>query len=400
MRTFVGPSPPAMKLQMVDLHAQVAALRPELDAAYAAVLESGAFVRGPFVSAFEEEFAAWVASTGDGLPQGEPLYALGVGNGTDALQIALMALGVGPGDAVITSPFTFVATAEAAALLGARPVFVDIEPDTFNLDPALLDAAITARTKAIVPVHLFGQPAKMDLLLALAEERGIPVVEDAAQAIGATWRGRPAGTMAAFGTISFYPSKNLSAFGDGGAILTTDPARFAEAKSIANHGAERKYYHERVGINSRLDALQAAFLSVKLRHLAAWTAARQAVAEQYDALFAGSAFAIPPARDPGATHVFHQYTLRVPADARDDLATHLKAKGIPTMVYYPVPLHRLPVFEELGYAEGSLPEAERASREVLSLPMHPDLTPEQVRYVAGAVRAFAGEALAEALVPA
>lgn len=373
-----------MTLQMVDLHAQVASLRPEIDAAIAAVLDSGAFVRGPFVQRFESELSTYVAALGSE----QEVHALGVGNGTDALQIALMALGVGPGDEVVCPSFTFVATAEAAALLGARPVFVDIEPGTFNLAPAQLADAITERTKAVVPVHLFGQCADMDAIRAVCDPQGVPVVEDAAQALGATWNGRPAGTLGAVGCLSFYPSKNLGAFGDGGALLTTDPELAATLRAIANHGAERKYHHTRVGVNSRLDAFQAAILSVQLRHLPAFTAARRAAAALYDAHLAEVADVVRPVRQSGASHVFHQYTVRVPADLRDALRVHLKERGIPTMIYYPEGLHRMP-----PYADGApdLSETDRACREVLSLPMHPHLTPDHVAYVAEAVRAFVSE---------
>ncbi|MFN3596406.1 MAG: DegT/DnrJ/EryC1/StrS family aminotransferase [Rubricoccaceae bacterium] len=381
-------------LQMVDLHAQVASLRPQLEAAVARVLERGAFVRGPFVAAFEQELASWIASAGaaTGAPpvEGE-LFALGVGNGTDALQIALMALGVGPGDEVVTSAFTFVATAEAAALLGARVVFADIDPETFMLRPEAVAAALSARTKAVVPVHLYGQVADMDALRAVCSARGIPLVEDAAQAIGALWQGRPATTLGALGCLSFYPSKNLGAYGDGGAIVSADRALFAEARAVANHGAEAKYHHRRVGVNSRLDALQAAILSVKLPHLHVWNAARRAAANLYDACLEGSAFARRPARLAGAHHVFHQYTLRVPPDARDALREHLRAHGIPTMVYYPEPLHVMPAFAGAGFGPGDLPETEQAAREVVSLPMHPELRPSDVARIADAVRAFAGE---------
>ncbi|MEP0548340.1 MAG: DegT/DnrJ/EryC1/StrS family aminotransferase [Rhodothermales bacterium] len=370
-----------MTIQMVDLHAQVAAIRDELDAAIGAVLESGAFVRGPFVAAFEREL-------GEAL---DARFALGVGNGTDALQIAYAALGLGPGDEIITPAFTFIATAEAASLLGATPVFVDIDPATFNLDPALIEAAITERTKAIVPVHLFGQPADMDPILAIAERHGLAVIEDCAQSIGATYKGRPTGTLGDLGCLSFYPSKNLGAYGDGGAIIGNEEALFERAKMIANHGARKKYHHEIVGVNSRLDGMQGAILSVKLRHLGAWTEARQIAARAYDALFAGCDAVTVPHRDPNGTHVFHQYTIRVPAALRDELQAHLRTLGIPTMIYYPVPLHRLGVYEDLGYGEGSLPETERAGREVLSLPMHPELTLAQLRFIAESVRAFVGD---------
>ena len=370
-----------MTIQMVDLRAQVAAIRDELDAAIGAVLESGAFLRGPFVAAFEQELA-------DAL---DARFALGVGNGTDALQIAYSALGLGPGDEIITPAFTFIATAEAASLLGATPVFVDIDPATFNLDPALIEAAITERTKAIVPVHLFGQPADMDPILDIAERHGLAVIEDCAQSIGATYKGRPTGTLGDLGCLSFYPSKNLGAYGDGGAIIGNKESPFERAKMIANHGARKKYHHEIVGVNSRLDGMQAAILSVKLRHLGAWTEARQIAARTYDSLFAGCDAVTPPHRDANGTHVFHQYTIRVPAELRDDLQAHLKSLGIPSMIYYPVPLHRLGVYEHLGYGEGSLPETERAGREVLSLPMHPELTLAQLRFIAESVRAFLGD---------
>ena len=365
---------------MVDLRAQVAALRPELDAALAAVLDRGAFVRGPFVADFEAELAAYVEAVDGG---GADVFALGVGNGTDALQIALMALDVGPGDEVVCPAFTFVATAEAAALLGARPVFVDVDPATFNLDPERVADAVTARTKAVVPVHLFGQMADLDAIRAAAP--GVPVVEDAAQAVGATRGGRAAGTVGAVGTLSFYPSKNLGAFGDGGAVLTTDPDLAARARAIANHGSERKYHHTLVGVNSRLDAFQAAILSVQLRHLAAWTDARRAAAALYDAHLAGVDGVVRPARVEGARHVFHQYTVRVPAGLRDGLRAHLRERGVPTMVYYPEGLHRMPPYRAGAVA---LPETDRACTEVLSLPMHPHLTAGQVAFVAEAVRDY------------
>lgn len=373
-----------MTLQMVDLHAQTDAIRPELDAAIAAVLDRGAFVRGPFVADFEAELARYIARLGDGAEGAEggtEVDVLGVGNGTDALQIALMALGVGPGDEVICPAFTFVATAEAAALLGARTVFVDIDPKTYTLDPTRLADAITPRTKAIVPVHLYGQCADLGAILDVAD--GIPIVEDAAQAIGATWDGWPAGTVGAFGCLSFYPSKNLGALGDGGAIVTTDPDFAKRARGIANHGAEVKYHHTAVGVNSRLDAIQAAILSVHLRHLPAWTEARRAAAACYDAALADLDVALP-IRRPQARHVFHQYTIRVAADRRDAIRDGLRERGIPTMVYYPEPLHKMG-----PYATGAdLPETERACREVLSLPMHPHLTASQITHVADSLRSL------------
>ncbi|WP_412067056.1 DegT/DnrJ/EryC1/StrS family aminotransferase [Rubrivirga sp. IMCC43871] len=365
-----------MSLQMVDLRAQLAATRPEIDAAIAAVLDRGAFVRGPFVAAFESEIAAYTEALG-----AEDVLSLGVANGTDALQIALMALDVGPGDEVVCPAFTFVATAEAAALLGATPVFVDIDPETFNLDPAKLQAALSVRTKAVVPVHLFGQCADMTAIRAVCDPVGIPVVEDMAQAVGATWSGQPAGTLGAVGTLSFYPSKNLGAFGDGGAILTTDEALATRVRQIANHGAAKKYHHTAVGVNSRLDAIQAAILSVHLGHLPEWTEARRAAAACYDALLADVDGVTRPIRRPEARHVFHQYTVRLPADARDAVRASLTEAGVPTMVYYPEPLHRMGPY----VSDVSLPETDRACAEVLSLPMHPYLSTDDCAFVARAL---------------
>jgi dTDP-4-amino-4,6-dideoxygalactose transaminase len=372
-----------MKLQMVDLHAQVAALRTELEAAIGEVLDSAAFVRGPFVERFERELTDYHG----GVP------AVSCANGTDALQLGFMAAGVGAGDEVIVPSFTFFATAEAASVLGATPVFVDIRPDTFNIDPAGVEAAITERTKAIVPVHLFGQPADMDAVMELARSREIAVIEDNAQAIGATYKDRITGTIGRFGTLSFYPSKNLSAYGDGGAITAPDPDDADAVRRLANHGTTKKYFHTEIGINSRLDALQAAILSVKLPYLAGWTAARQAAAGLYDEMIAASdvlaGLVVRPAIAPSCTHVFHQYVVRVPAGWRDALADHLKSVGVPTMVYYPHPLHLLPAFDSLGYREGTLPHSEKACSEVLALPMHPHLAAAEIAHVVGAMAAFA-----------
>jgi len=317
-------------------------------------------------------------------------FALGVGNGTDALQLAYMALGLKPGDEVIVPAFTFVATAEAAALLGIRPVFADIDPRTFNLDPASVEARISPRTRAIVPVHLFGQAADLAPLLELAERHRLFVIEDNAQAIGAIYRDRKTGTFGHIGCLSFFPSKNLGAYGDGGAVLTDDPALHERLSMLANHGARRKYYHELIGVNSRLDALQAAILRVKLRHLDAYTRARQEAAARYDALLADCPGLTLPYRAPKRTHVFHQYTIRVHPDVpggRDGLQRYLQQRGIPTAIYYPVPLHQLPAFADFG-PHDTLPEAEKAAREVLSLPMHTELTPEQQAYIADAIRTY------------
>lgn len=363
---------------MVDLRAQLVATRHEIEAAVGAVLDRGAFVRGPFVAAFEAELAAYVG----GLGAGAEVHALGVGNGTDALQIGLMALGVGPGDEVVCPAFTFVATAEAAALLGATPVFVDVDPDTFNLDADAVADAITERTKAVVPVHLFGQCADMSALRPVCEATGVPVLEDMAQAAGATWEGVPAGALGDLAALSFYPSKNLGAFGDGGAILTTDAGLAERVRQIANHGAAKKYHHTAVGVNSRLDAIQAAILSVHLRHLPVWTEARRTAAAAYDGLLADVEGLVLPVRRSEARHVFHQYTVRIPGAHRDAVRDDLRARGVPTMVYYPEPLHRMGPYA----ADVDLPETDRACAEVLSLPMHPHLTLAQLRFVADALR--------------
>ncbi len=374
-----------MDLQMVDLRGQYLAIKDEIDAAIQEVIDATQFIRGPVVSRFEEELAGYL---------GGP-YALGVANGTDALQIAFMALGIGPGDEVITPAFTFIATAEAAALLGAVPVFADIAPRTFNLDPARIEALITPRTKAIVPVNLFGQAADLDPILEIAARHGLYVVEDNAQAVGATYRGRKTGYFGHVGILSFFPSKNLGCYGDGGALLTADADRHERMKLIANHGGRRKYYNEIVGVNSRLDALQAAILRVKLRHLDAYGQARRAAADRYDALFAGHRYVTTPYRAPHGQHVFHQYTIRVaPEVGREGLLAHLKAQGIPHAVYYPVPLHRLPVFAGGGARWGDLAETERAAAEVVSLPMHTELTAAQQERVAEAVLAFVAQGTA------
>ncbi|ARA94839.1 transcriptional regulator [Rhodothermaceae bacterium RA] len=366
-----------MPLQMVDLRGQYRAIRAEIDEAIQAVLDSTHFIKGPAVAQFESDLAGYL-----GVP-----HVIGVGNGTDALQIAYMALGIGPGDEIITPAFTFIATAEAAALVGATPVFADIDPATFTLDPAHVEALITPRTRAIVPVHLFGQAADMDPILDLAHRHGLAVIEDNAQAIGATYRGAKTGTLGTVGCLSFFPSKNLGAFGDGGAVLTHDAALAERMRMIANHGGRRKYFNEIVGVNSRLDTLQAAILGVKLRHLDAYNEARRAAADRYDALFADEPGVVTPVRAAYGTHVFHQYTLRIRDGRRDAVQAHLKARGIPHAIYYPVPLHRLPVFAAEGRARhGDLRETERAAAEVLSLPMHTELTADQQERIAAAVR--------------
>ena len=373
-----------MDIEMVDLRNQYLGIRKEIDNAIHDVLQSTAFIRGPVVGEFECKLAGYL----------EGRFALGVANGTDALQIAMMALGIGPGDEVITTPFTFVATAEAAALLGAIPVFADIDPRTFNLDPARVEELITDRTRAIVPVHLFGQPADLDDLLDIAERHDLKVIEDNAQGIGSEYQGNKTGYLADIGCLSFFPSKNLGCYGDGGAVLTNDEELYRKMRMISNHGSEKKYHNEIVGVNSRLDTLQAAILKVKLTHLDEYTAARRRAAARYSAQLGDSQYIEVPHHAPDRTHVYHQYTIRVSEEVpggRDGLAQHLSERGIPYAVYYPVPLNRLPVFASNGGAPcrcGDLTETERAAREVISLPMHSELTDEQQEYICQAVLGY------------
>lgn len=377
-------------IEMVDLKGQYDRIAADVDAGIRRVIESSAYIRGPQVGEFECELAGYLGAG----------YVLGVANGTDALQIALMALGIGPGDEVITSSFTFIATAEAAALLGAVPVFADIDPKTFNLDPAAVEALVTPRTKAIVPIHLFGQPASLDPILQIASRHGLAVIEDNAQGIGSTYKGRMTGTIGTIGTLSFFPSKNLGCYGDGGAVLTNDETLFQRMKLVANHGSAKKYRNEIVGINSRLDTMQAAVLAAKLPHLDAYNAARRAAADRYDELLRDVPGIVTPWRDPDGVHVFHQYTIRVTTGggtdggaARDALSAHLAKADIPNAVYYPVPLHRLPVFAAGGTAEcrhGDMRHTERAAAEVLSLPMHTELTEAQLSYIAETIASHQG----------
>jgi len=360
------------RIPILDLTPEVEELWDDLMAAISRVLRSGQFVLGPEVEAFEREVAEYLGVK----------HAIGLNSGTDALVIGLRALGVGPGDEVITTPFTFFATAEAISLVGATPVFVDIDPKTFNINPDLIPSAITPRTKAILPVHLYGRPAEMDSILAIAQEHGLKVLEDCAQAFGATYRGQKVGTLGHAGAFSFFPSKNLGAYGDGG-LLVTNHDKVAElARMLRAHGSRRKYYNETVGYNSRLDALQAAILRVKLPHVDRWNAERRKVAERYNQLLAGTPGLVLPEVSEG--HVFHQYTVRVLEGQRDRVKQALAEAGIGTMVYYPVPLHRLPAYRP--YSEKAFSVAEQMAKEVLSLPMHPYITPETSKEMAGYIR--------------
>ena len=369
-----------MSVPLLDLREQYRPLRAEILTAITRVCDSQQFIGGPEVEALERELAALV-----GVP-----HAIGVSSGTDALLVAMMALGIGRGDEVITSTFSFFATAGCIVRLGATPTLVDIDPATFNIDPAGVERALTPRTKAIVPVHLYGLCADMDPIQAIAARAGVPVIEDAAQAIGSCYRGRQAGSMGAAGCFSFFPSKNLGAFGDGGFVATPDVRLAREMRLLRNHGAEPKYFHTRVGGNFRLDAIQAAVLRVKLPHLTRWTDMRRANADRYDRLFADAGLSaasggpiVLPVRPPDRTHIFNQYVIRV-AD-RDRVRERLSAGGIGTEIYYPVPFHLQECFSPLGHRRGDFPAAEQAAAEVLALPIYGELTAQQQADVVSAL---------------
>jgi len=380
---LILPAPPS-PIYLLDLVAEHVALQPALDEAMRAVLASAAFIQGPAVGEFAAELGAYLGDA----------HIVPCANGTDALTLALMSLNLPAGAEIIVPAFTYVATLEAAALLGLRPVLADVQPDTFNLNPKAAAAAITPRTGAMVAVHLFGQCADLEALRALATRHGVALIEDNAQAIGATFRfanGETAfaGAVGDVGTTSFFPSKNLGGFGDGGALITLDPVRADLLRQLANHGQRQKYHHQHIGLNSRLDTLQAALLRVKLRQLPAATAARQAVAARYDAALADIPDIIIPARDPHSSHVFHQYTIRVASNGRRDALQHfLKKCGVPTMIYYPLPMHVQPAYAYLGYQAGQFPVAEQLCGAVLSLPIHPLLTVEQQQYIIACLRSY------------
>ena len=367
-------------IQMVDLQTQYAAIKTDIDRGIQEVLDSAAFVKGPQVTRFAEHLQAYTGAK----------HVIPVGNGTDALQIALMALGLKKGDEVITPTFTFIATAEVVALLGLTPVVVDVDWETMNISVDAIRRAITPKTKAIVPVHLFGQCANMEAILQIAEEHHLYVVEDACQAIGAEYtfsdgHRQQAGTMGEIGCTSFFPSKNLGCYGDGGALFTNDDALAAQIKAIANHGMVVRYHHELVGVNSRLDSIQAAILDAKLPHLNEYTAERQAAAAYYDRAFANHPKMLVPRREKASTHVFHQYTLRLIGADRDRLKEGLAERHIPAMVYYPIPLHLQKAYQDPRYKQGDFPVAERLAACVLSLPMHTCLDEEQLQYITRSV---------------
>lgn len=361
-----------VKIPVLDLTPEIEALWDELVAAIQGVLKSGQFIMGPNVKAFEQEVAAYLGVK----------HAIGVNSGTDALVIALRALGIGPGDEVITTPFTFFATAEAISQVGATPVFVDIDPKTFNINPELIEPAITPRTKAILPVHLYGQAADMDPIMALAEKYNLKVIEDTAQAFGGEYKGRKLGTIGDAGCFSFFPSKNLGAFGDGGLIATNDDEIAEVARMLRIHGAKKKYYNEMVGYNSRLDEIQAAILRVKLPHIDEWNEARRQVAQRYNELLKDVPGIVTPCEAPYARHVYHQYTTRVTVGDRNKVKQFLTEHGIGTMVYYPVPLHKQPIYTDENH---DLPEVEKVAGEVLSLPIWPQIAEETQAWVARAL---------------
>jgi dTDP-4-amino-4,6-dideoxygalactose transaminase len=363
---------------LLDLHAQYTPLRQAILDAVTRVCDSQRFIGGPEVEGLERELCDSL-----GVP-----HALGLSSGTDAVLAALMALDIGPGDEVITPTYSFFATAGCVVRVGAKPVLVDIEPGTFNIDVDAMRAAITPRTKAIIPVHLFGQAAEMQPIVEAAAARGIAVIEDAAQAIGCTYRDRPIGAWGQIGCFSFFPSKNLGAFGDAGFVTTTDAALAKKLRLIRTHGMEPKYYHHLVGANFRIDAIQAAVLRVKLPHLASWSDARRANAARYRALFAdaGLTEVTLPVEAPDRTHIYNQFVIRVPE--RDRLKKHLDAAGIGTEIYYPVPFHLQQCFADLGYKAGAFPVAEAAANTSLALPIYPELTPAQQSSVVGAIQKF------------
>lgn len=368
-------------IPLLDLKAQYATIREEVRAAVDRVLESQYFILGPEVEALEAEVAAYCQCR----------YGIGVSSGSDALLVALMAMDLQPGDEVITTPYTFFATAGAIVRLGGKPVFVDIDPTSYNLDPSALEEAVTPRTRAILPVHLYGQMADMQPVMEVADRHGLCVIEDAAQAIGAEYKGQRAGSMGHFGCFSFFPSKNLGGVGDGGMVTTNDPQLADRVRLLRGHGARPKYHHKVVGGNFRLDAMQAAVLRVKLRHLDGWTAARRRNAETYRQLFAeyglvaGEELVLPVDAGYGR-HVYNQFVIR--AERRDALASHLKEKQIGTEVYYPLPMHLQECFAGLGWASGDFPASEAAAQESLALPIYPELNPEMLENVVQAIAAF------------
>lgn len=373
MNKVIHPVPP------LDLTRQYATIERDVSAAVMQVLASGQYINGPIVQSFSEQFGQYVGCE----------ECVVCNSGTDALYLALRALNIGPGDQVITSPFTFIATAEAISAVGATPVFIDIELETFNLDPRAIAAAITPHTKAIMPVHIFGQPVDMDAVMAVAQQYNLPVIEDCAQATGARWQEKKVGSIGRVGCFSFFPTKNLGGCGDGGALTTNDPEIAETARLLRDHGSKVRYQHEAIGINSRLDAVQAAILQIKLQYLEQWNAQRQAIARRYQQMLSPIAGVRPPSAPALGHSVWNQYTVLIEgatAQQRDRLRAQMQEQGVSTMVYYPVPLHRQPVYESLGYQPGALPKTDQAANQVLALPMFPELTDEQQDQVVYALK--------------
>ncbi|HHW02470.1 MAG TPA: DegT/DnrJ/EryC1/StrS family aminotransferase [Thermoanaerobacterales bacterium] len=364
-----------MKIPFLDLKAQYETIKNEIDSAVSEVIQSGHFIMGPNVKQFENEMASYL----------DVKHAIAVANGTDALILSLDALNIIPGDEVITSPFTFFASAESISRVGAVPVFADIDPKTFNIDPGLVEKKITGKTKAIIPVHIFGQPADMDAMMQIAEKHDLYIIEDACQAIGAQYKGKKAGTIGNTGCFSFFPTKNLGGYGDGGMVITDDDGVAEKIKLLRVHGSSKKYYHSLLGYNSRLDEIQAAVLRVKLKYIDAWNAARREKANLYNKLLKDTPV-ITPYEAPGSHHVYHLYTILAPE--RDELQKYLQEKGISTGVYYPLPLHLQEVYKYLGYKKGDLPVAESISEKALSLPLDPEVSEEQIEYVASEIINF------------
>lgn len=373
-----------MKVPLLDLKAQYAEMKEEILTEVARICDSQYFILGPDVVKFEKEVAEYCGTK----------YAVGVSSGSDALLIALMVEGIGYGDEVITTPFTFFATAGAIARVGAKPVYVDIEPDTFNINPELIEAKITPKTKAIIPVHLYGQCAEMGKIMEIARKHNLIVIEDGAQAIGSEYEGQKAGSIGDYGCFSFFPSKNLGAFGDGGVVTTNDEAKYELLKIFRNHGSNPKYYHKYIGGNFRLDALQAVILSIKLKHLDSWSAARQRNAAEYRSIFAASKIAdkvqLPVKADHSTRHIYNQFCILLPEGTRDGLKQALLDAGVGVDVYYPVPLHLQECFADLGYKVGDFPISESVAKRIIALPIYPETTHDQRKFVVSVIEDFIG----------
>jgi len=360
---------------ILDLKEQYQQIKPEVEAAVCQVMESGGYILGKELTEFETNVAQYCQTK----------YAVGVNSGTDALWIVLRAIGVKPGDEIITTPFTFYATAEVISLMGAKPVFVDIEPDTYCIDPAKIEAAITPNTKGILPVHLYGHPADMKPIMEIADKHNLWVLEDCAQSLGALYQGKPTGSFGLAGAISFFPTKNLGAFGDGGMTVCSDDKLADEVKALRFHGGRRRYFYNTLGFNTRLDTIQAAVLNIKLKHLDAWNQRRREIAAYYNEHLKGTP-AVTPVEKPGCRHIYHQYTIRVPQ--RDELHQFLTERGVGNAIYYPLALHMQEVYQDLGYKKGDFPVTEKAQDEVLSLPVYPELKAEDLAYVVETIQEF------------